>query len=40
VTREPGEDDVPTLSLIDPVDDEDLEPRETPHLRSVSGESA
>jgi len=42
VTREHEEDDdLPTLSLIDPIDEEDaLEVRETPHLRSVSGESA
>lgn len=43
VTREAPEEeeeDVPTLSLIDPVDDGDLEPRDTPRLRSVSGESA
>ena len=40
VTREPQEEESPTLSLIDPLDDEDLEAHETPHLRSVSGESA
>jgi tetratricopeptide (TPR) repeat protein len=42
VARGPEEeiDDVPTLSLIDPVDDEDeAERREAPHLRSVGGES-
>ena len=40
VTREPQEEELPTLSLIDPLDEEDLELRDTPHLRSVSGESA
>jgi tetratricopeptide (TPR) repeat protein len=35
------EDEAPTLSLLDPVDDDaDLDPRETPHLRRVGGESA
>ena len=40
--REREEDlETPTLSLIDPIDeDDDLDPRETPHLRSVGGESA
>ena len=42
ITREAEEeDDVPTLSLIDPVEEEEIaQPRETPRLRSVSGESA
>jgi tetratricopeptide (TPR) repeat protein len=41
VTREPQDDEVPTLSLIDPLDaEEDFDLREMPHLRSVSGESA
>jgi len=36
-----GDDDVPTLSLIDALDeDDDLRRREPPHLRSVGGESA
>lgn len=42
VAQEREEEEEPaTLSLIDPIDeDDDLDPRETPHLRSVGGESA
>jgi hypothetical protein len=41
VTRERQDEEIPTLSLIDPVaPEEDFDLREMPHLRSVSGESA
>lgn len=42
IAREPEtlEDEPPTLSLIDPIDDEELSPQEPPRLRRIGGESA